>query len=107
MNDIYHHLLLANWWTDMVSNLDSGERTGLLIVAIGCGTGVILGLAGILHASVNSIHRRRSEVAFKRELIERGMTADEIVQIIECAPPLENATERWIASWAKPTKKTG
>jgi hypothetical protein len=108
MNAMWNNLLLAGLGTDWMSGLDAGQRTGILIVAIGCGTGVILGLAGIILNGVNSIHRRRTEVDFKREMIERGMSADEIVKVMECAPPLEDATSRWIASWAdKNKRKTG
>jgi hypothetical protein len=104
MSVLWNSVLLA----DLVSGLDAGQRTGILIVAISCGTAVILGLAGIILSGVNSIHRRRTEVDFKRELVERGMSADEIATVIESAPPLENATDRWIASWAdKNKKKTG
>jgi hypothetical protein len=37
----------------------------------------------------------------KRDMIERGMSADEIARVIECAAPPDEATERLIASWAK------
>lgn len=99
-------LLAAGMWTDLISGMDTGQRTGILIVAIGCGTGVILGVAGIIYSAVDSLHRRRTEIGLKREMIERGMSAEEIVKVIECAPPLEDATQRWIASWAD-KKKTG
>src|SRR5262245_60783304 len=101
-------LLAAGLFTDLLSGMDTGERTGIIIVAIGCGTGIILGLAGIIYSAFDSVHRRRMEIGLKQEMIERGMTVDEIVKVIECAPPLEDATQRWIASWAdKNKKKTG
>jgi hypothetical protein len=37
----------------------------------------------------------------KRDMIERGMSAEEITKIIESASPPEDATERWSASWGK------
>jgi hypothetical protein len=37
----------------------------------------------------------------KRDMIERGMSADEIAKVIESATPPDDATQRWIASWAK------
>jgi hypothetical protein len=40
----------------------------------------------------------------KRDMIERGMSADEITKVIEAAMPPEDATQRWIASWAKKCK---
>jgi hypothetical protein len=108
MNVLWNNLLLADWATDMVSGMDPGQRLGLLAIAIGCGTGIILGLAGIIYSAFDSVHRRRMEIGLKRDMIERGMTVDEIVKVVECAPPLEDATQRWIASWAdRNKKKTG
>jgi hypothetical protein len=39
--------------------------------------------AGIV---INSIHRRRAETELKRELLERGMGADEIAMVIRATP---------------------
>ena len=35
---------------------------------------------------INSIHRRRAENDLKRELLERGMSADEIATVIRAKP---------------------
>jgi len=35
---------------------------------------------------VNAIHRRRAETDLKRELLERGMSADEIATVIRATP---------------------
>ena len=35
---------------------------------------------------INSIHRRRAETDLKRELLERGMSADEIATVIRAKP---------------------
>jgi hypothetical protein len=80
-------------WSMEFFGLDQGQRFVLMIVAIGCATGIILGLAGILYSAFDGIHRRRLYADLKREMIDRGMTADEIVRIIEATPP-EDATER-------------
>jgi hypothetical protein len=37
----------------------------------------------------------------KRDMIDRGMSAEEIAKIIESATPPEDATQRLIASWAR------
>jgi hypothetical protein len=76
-----------------------------LIIAIGCGTGIILGTFGILSSVFTSLHRRRVETDLKRDMLDRGMSADEIAKIIESAMPPEDACQRVIASWAK--KKSG
>ncbi len=91
-------------WSDILSGIGPDQRFGLLMIAMAFGMGCILGLAGIVSGTIGSIHRRRSEMDLKREMIERGMSADEITKIIESAPPPEDATQRWIASLAKPKK---
>jgi hypothetical protein len=68
---------------------------------IGYATGVFISLAGITASVVNSVHRRRIEESLKQDMLDRGMTAEEIVKVIESAAPPEDATGRWIASWCK------
>ncbi len=53
---------------------------------------------------VSSIHRRRAETELKRELLDRGMNADEIARVVESTQPTD-FLERWAASYGK--KKTG
>jgi hypothetical protein len=88
-------------WTQTFFGLNQAQRFVLIIVAIGCATGVILGIFGILTSAINSFHRRRAEIELKREMIDRGMSADEIAKVIESAAPPEDGTQRLIASWAK------
>jgi hypothetical protein len=91
-------------WSEIFFGLDPDKRFVLLIIAIGCSVGIILGTLGILSGMINSIHRRRVEANMKCDMIERGMSADEIAKIIESVTPPEDATERWIASWGKSKK---
>jgi hypothetical protein len=93
--------LLADWATSALSDLDPSKRFALIVVVIGCATGVICTLIGTISSTINSIHHRRVETDMKREMIDRGMSADEITKVIEAAMPPEDATQRWIASWAK------
>jgi hypothetical protein len=100
-------LLLAQYsqphdeWSTTFFGLNPDNRFTLLIVAIGCATGVLCTLVVFASSTINSIHRRRVEADMKREMIERGMSADEIAKIVESASPPEDGTQRWIASWAK------
>jgi len=98
------NLLLADLGTDLASGLDGNTRFTLLVVGIGCATGVICVLVVFISGTINSIHRRRVDAEMKREMLDRGMSADDITKIIESAAPPEDATQRWIASWAKPQK---
>lgn len=93
--------LLADWATRTLDNLDPSKRFALIVVLIGCTTGVICTLITVVSTTINSIHHRRVETDMKREMIERGMSAEEITKVIEAAMPPEDATQRWIASWAK------
>ena len=96
---------VSNGWMSWLSELKPDERFALLVVAIGCATGVFCTIVVFVSSTINSIHRRRLEVEMKREMIERGMTADEITKIIEAASPPEDGTQRWIASWARRPKQ--
>jgi hypothetical protein len=90
----------SNSWSDVFVGMDADKRFVLLIIAIGCTLALFITLAGIIAGTIGSMHRRRAEMDLKREMIERGMSADEIAKIIESAAPPEDATDRWIASWA-------
>jgi hypothetical protein len=91
-------------WIRSFDGLDSDKKFALVTVVVGCATGVLCTLIVFVSNTITSIHRRRLEVEMKREMIERGMTAEEIVKVIEAAPPLEDGTQRWIASWGKAKK---
>src|SRR4051795_8767036 len=96
--------LLADWATSALDNLNPNNRFALIVVVVGCATGVICTLVVCVSGTINSIHHRRVEAEMKRDMIERGMSADEIAKVIEAAMPPEDATQRWIASWAKQKK---
>jgi hypothetical protein len=65
---------------------------------------VIISLAGMVYSWVDKTNRRRMEFEMKRELLDRGMSVDEVTKIIETVAPPEDATERWIASWCSKKK---
>jgi hypothetical protein len=88
-----------DWWTEQLFGLDKDERFVLLVVVVGCITGIILGSLGIISSLVGTIQRRRSEVDLKREMLDRGMSADEIAKVIEAATLPEDGVQRWIATW--------
>ena len=88
-------------WSEVLFGIGADERFPLIVVVVGCATGIICTAIVLLSSTITSIHRRRLEVELKREMIERGMSADEIATVIEAAPPLEDGHQRWIASWGK------
>jgi hypothetical protein len=62
-------------WTSLLS---SGERVGLLIFGIFA----FVFLVTIITCTIYQIHKNRLEDSLKRELLDRGMSADEIATIV-------------------------
>jgi hypothetical protein len=92
-------------WADEFFGLGQDQRFVLLLTIVGGSIGIIISLAGILYSALDAAHRRRTEADLKREMLDRGMSVDEIVKVIEAAAPPEDAAGRWIASWGKCGKK--
>lgn len=80
---------------------DDEKAFVIVLTALGCGTAVVISLAGIVYSCIDSMHRRRNEADLKRDMLDRGMSADEISKVIEAASPPENPTARWLDSWCK------
>jgi hypothetical protein len=81
-NPIYT-LLLAD--TDYFFGIDPGERFPLLVIAIVFGTVLIITTVGMLSLMARSIHHRRLEVELKRDLLDRGMSAEEVARVVEAS----------------------
>jgi hypothetical protein len=81
-------------WADFFFGLDEGKRFVLIIIGIGCVTGIVISLAGIISGVITTIHRRRLESEMKRDLIDRGMSPDDIARVIESTQP-KDFLERW------------
>lgn len=70
---------LMSQFIELIRDMGVPFSTGVVIV-------LIIGLtsvAGALVAVVGSIARHRQDIQFKRELLDRGMTVDEIERLIE------------------------
>ncbi len=91
--------------SDTFNGFASDERLVLLLVAVGCLTAVIIVIACLIAWTVRKMRQAKLNDDLKREMIERGMSAEEIAQVIEAESPPEEAVDRWIASWGK--KKGG
>ena len=92
--------------SEVFFGLSEDERFVVILVAIGCGTGVIIAVTALVSNVISSVHRRNAEYELKREMLDRGMSAEEISQVIETAPQPEDGVERWIASWGKCRKRS-
>ncbi len=70
-----------NLWQFLMT-FDAGERFPLAVVIIVFGTMLLIAIVAIVAGTIRSIHRHRLDDALKRELVERGMDAEEIERIV-------------------------
>jgi Tfp pilus assembly protein PilN len=74
-------------WAREFFGLEQEQRFVVLILGIIFATVLVIVLVGILSGAILAMHRRRDEGLLKRELIERGMSAEEITMIVEATAP--------------------
>ena len=101
---MWHVLLAASedpWRGSILEGLTPDHRFVVMLTAMGCLTGIIISLASFVASWFSSSQRRRIEAELKREMLDRGMSVDEVVKLVEAAGPPEDAAGRWIASWGK------
>jgi len=65
-----------------ILSLQSPFNMIVLVVLIGCVAGVLKGIA----AQIRKYGCHRQDVDFKRELVDRGLSADEIERIVQAQP---------------------
>jgi hypothetical protein len=85
----------------LFSGMDPDHRFGVMLAIILAVTLVVIVLGCVGWSAANSMHRRRLEADMKRDMLDRGMSADEVAKVIEAAPPPEGGFDRWMASWGK------
>jgi hypothetical protein len=94
-----------SFWNDFLGlDLDPGEGFTAFVIAVSCLTGVIITLAYYVSSWASGVHRRRLEADLKREMLDRGMSADEIVKVIESSAPSEDVYARAVDAWGKRKK---
>lgn len=83
----------------LLDGIESNERFVLMIVALGCATGVLITLATVIGGCWSRIKDRQIEADLKRDMLDRGMTAEEIQKVIEATP--QSGVDRLVGSWCK------
>ncbi|HEX3601329.1 MAG TPA: hypothetical protein VHU84_14350 [Lacipirellulaceae bacterium] len=71
------HAIPTNLW-QWLSSLNSDEYAGLVI---GCVV-TLVSVCLIVAITIHSVHKNRLSYQMKRELLDRGLSADEIATII-------------------------
>jgi hypothetical protein len=61
------------------------DEAWVTIVAIGCGVGapMLVGLVAVVMSHWQKVRVSEQQTTLKRELLDRGFTADEIIRVIE------------------------
>ena len=99
MNELLLPLAQSDWWTDNFLGLGDDERFVVVIVAIGCTTAVLIVLSCVFAGIWNSVRIKQIEAELKQDMLDRGMSAEEIEQVIEAKP--RDGIDRWITTWKK------
>jgi hypothetical protein len=66
----------------------------LLSVATACITGIAIAAIAMISGTVAKTQRTRLEAEMKREMLDCGMSADEIAKVIKATPP-NDFLDRW------------
>ena len=73
---------IAEWFT----TLQPGDRLPVIIVGMTMGAFALVVIVTVVAGTVYKMHKNRLADSLKRELLERGMSADEIVTVISAKP---------------------
>ena len=76
------HSISGDFWT-WFSKFNAEDLTGLIAVVLVFAVAAV----AVICFTFYSIHKSRAEHALKRELLDRGMSAEEIATIVRAAPP--------------------
>jgi ABC-type lipoprotein release transport system permease subunit len=79
----------GDFWT-WFSKFNAEDITGFIAVVLVFSVAAVAVICFMIYA----VHKNRAEVALKRELLDRGLSADEIATIIR-ATPLKSLPKGW------------
>jgi hypothetical protein len=66
----------------VLAEFSPAQVLALLIVAMGVAFLILVSLAGIIVPAWANVHKARLETALKQQMLERGMSAEEIVSVL-------------------------
>lgn len=86
------HILVA--MPGFLENMDSGQFIGLIAVSGGFVVGIILGAIAILTSYLESIRKAEIEAALKQDMLNRGMSAEDIALVIRAKKGMKDLSPR-------------
>lgn len=96
-------VVTADGWSTNFFGLDQEQRFVLLIIMIVASTAILIVIPSIIATVYSGMHRRQAEMELKQEMLDRGMSAEEIAEVIKAAP-VEDAASRWVEGWKQKKK---
>lgn len=81
-------LLLASL-SEVFMNMDDEQRFSLIVIAMGCLTGIIIATVSVLSGVLYHSFRRKREDQLKRDMLDLGMSAEEIATVVKATPPTD------------------
>lgn len=94
-------ILLASLM-DLITPFDADQRFVLAIICIACATAVLIVLTAVISSVLYYLRHKQIDADLKRDMLDRGMSADEIEQVVEATP-----RSGWDLWWAERCKKRG
>lgn len=99
MSNSYLMLAQSADLSNLIEGFDADKRFALAIIGIGCATLVVIVLVSVLSTYWHKVKSDQIEADLKRDMLDRGMTADEIQKVIEATP--QSGMDRLMGSWCK------
>lgn len=90
-------------WSDSFFGLGQEQRFVLMILMIVAITAILIVIPSVIATVFSGMQRRQAEMELKQEMLDRGMSAEEIAEVIKAAP-VEDAASRWVEGWKQKRK---
>jgi hypothetical protein len=75
-------------------DVSPNDRLPIVIVSIVFVAGIIIASVAIIGGYVHTFNRHRYEADLKRELLDRGLSPEEVVRVVEASPGKNGGNNR-------------
>ena len=72
---------------NVFDGIEPEKRFVIILAVIGCVTGIIITTVVTISSAVSAMARNRGDAELKRDMLDRGLSAEEIEKIIRAASP--------------------
>lgn len=93
-----NEVVTTDAWSSSFFGLDQEQRFVVVILMIILLTVILIVIPTIIAMVYSGMQRRQAEMDLKQEMLDRGMSAEEIAEVVKAAP-VEDAASRWVEGW--------